>query len=131
MRSETLFKNDADRDAAGSLSSPPLGQPPLADEPGGAELGSAPAQGQPPHPGIGSAPKGQAHGIPMTDGTPLPCRQKNAEEYLRGNSQGVMAQYGGGMFGMQQHIHSAQPAPDEAEQAVRGLAEWREQAPYG
>lgn len=105
---------------------PPLGQPPQETF-GRAE----PDSGQTPHPDIDSAPKGEEHGVPMTDGTPLPCRQKNAEEFLRGRSQGVMAQYGGGMFGFQQHTRSAQPAPDDAGQAVRKLAEWREEAPYG
>lgn len=87
-----------------------------------------PAQSQTPHPEPETEPQA---GVPMTDGTPLPCRQKNAREFLRGNSLGVMQQYGGGMFGAQQHTHSAQPAPENAEQAVRALARWREEAPYG
>ena len=37
--------------------------------------------------------------IPMTDGTPVACRQKNAQEFLAGNVPGVMAQYGLGLFG--------------------------------
>ena len=37
--------------------------------------------------------------IPMTDGTPVACRQKNAQEFLAGHVPGVMAQYGLGLFG--------------------------------
>ena len=44
--------------------------------------------------------------IPMTDGTPVACRQKNAEEFLAGNVPGVMAQYGLGLFGPAQQQHS-------------------------
>ena len=40
-------------------------------------------------------PKARA-GIPMTDGTPAPCRQKNAESFLAGKTPGVMATYGPG-----------------------------------
>lgn len=75
--------------------------------------------------------KTKPHAVPMTDGTAVPCRQKNAAEFLKGNSPGVMAQYAPGLFSTQQHTHSARPAPEEDEAAVRGLAEWREQAPYG
>ena len=69
--------------------------------------------------------------IPMTDGTPAACRQKNAAEYLAGRSPGVMTQYGGGLFGAEQHLHSRKPAPDEDESGVLQLVEWREEAPYG
>ena len=69
--------------------------------------------------------------IPMTDGTPTACRQKNAAEYLAGRSPGVMAQYGGGLFGAEQHLHSREPAPDEDQSGVLQLVEWREEAPYG
>ena len=69
--------------------------------------------------------------IPMTDGTPVACRQKNAAEYLAGRSPGVMAQYGGGLFGAEQHLHSRKPAPDEDQSGVLQLVEWREEAPYG
>ena len=61
-------------------------------------------------------------GIPMTDGTPAACRQKNAAEYLAGRSPGVMAQ---------QHTKSPHPAPEEDESGVLQLVEWREEAPYG
>lgn len=70
-------------------------------------------------------------GIPMTDGTPAACRQKNAAEYLAGRSPGVMTQYGGGLFGAEQHLHSREPAPDEDQSGVLQLVEWREEAPYG
>lgn len=70
-------------------------------------------------------------GIPMTDGTPAACRQKNAAEYLAGRSPGVMAQYGDGLFGAEQHLHSREPAPDEDQSGVLQLVEWREEAPYG
>ena len=69
--------------------------------------------------------------IPMTDGTPTACRQKNAAEFLAGRSPGVMAQYGGGLFGAEQHLHSREPAPDEDQSGVLQLVEWREEAPYG
>ena len=49
--------------------------------------------------------------IPMTDGTPVACRQKNAEEFLAGNVPGVMAQYGLGLFGPAQQQHSRHPPP--------------------
>ena len=69
--------------------------------------------------------------IPMTDGTPAACRQKNAAEFLAGRSPGVMAQYGQGLFGSQQHTKSLHPAPEEDESGVLQLVEWREEAPYG
>ena len=69
--------------------------------------------------------------IPMTDGTPVACRQKNAEEFLAGHVPGVMAQYGLGLFGPAQQQHSRHPAPDEDTAAVLELVEWREDAPYG
>ena len=71
------------------------------------------------------------YGIPMTDGTPAACRQKNAAEFLAGRSPGVMAQYGQGLFGSQQHTKSLHPAPEEDESGVLQLVEWREEAPYG
>ena len=70
-------------------------------------------------------------GIPMTDGTPAACRQKNAAEFLAGRSPGVMTQYGDGLFGAEQHLHSREPAPDEDQSGVLQLVEWREEAPYG
>ena len=57
--------------------------------------------------------------------------EKNAAEYLAGRSPGVMAQYGGGLFGAEQHLHSREPAPDEDQSGVLQLVEWREEAPYG
>ena len=69
--------------------------------------------------------------IPMTDGTPVAGRQKNAAEYLAGRSPGVMTQYGDGLFGAEQHLHNREPAPDEDQSGVLQLVEWREEAPYG
>ncbi len=72
--------------------------------------------------------------IPMTDGTPVACRQKNAEEFLDGTVSGVMAQYGEQLFGTEQNTDSAHPAPEEPDPAKSGVLElvnWREDAPYG
>ena len=55
----------------------------------------------------------------------------SAAEYLAGRSPGVMTQYGGGLFGAEQHLHSREPAPDEDKSGVLQLVEWREEAPYG
>ena len=113
--------------------SPPLGREPDILLPGdpAAPGTQVPPQietpGQTPHPDTNSAPQG----VPMTDGTPAACRQKNAAEYLAGRSPGVMTQYGGGLFGAEQHLHSREPAPDEDQSGVLQLVEWREEAPYG
>ena len=102
---------------------PPLGsmplQPPAAPDTPGTQL---------PPPEL---PQPEKPGVPMTDGTPAACRQKNAAEYLAGRSPGVMAQYGQGLFGPQQHTKSPHPAPEEDESGVLQLVEWREEAPYG
>ena len=46
--------------------------------------------GQTPHPDTNSAPQG----VPMTNGTPAACYQKNAREFLAGDVQtSVMAHY--------------------------------------
>ena len=117
-----------------SRCSPPLGkQPDPTQPPGdpsapGTQLPPPEVPGNPPHPEPGSAPQA---GVPMTDGTPAACRQKNAAEYLAGRSPGVMTQYGGGLFGAEQHLHSLEPAPDEDKSGVLQLVEWREEAPYG
>ena len=90
-----------------SVVSPPLGaepgQPPVTEppEPG---RGSQQPPSQPDGPDVQLPPPEvpQPHpdcGIPMTDGTPAACRQKNAAEYLAGRSPGVMTQYGGGLRG--------------------------------
>ena len=107
-----------------SRCSPPLGKepepvqvPPQVEQPG-----------RTPHPGPDSAP----HGVPMTDGTPAACRQKNAREFLAGDVQtSVMAHYVPGLFSTGQHTHSAHPAPEEDTAAVQELVTWREDAPYG
>lgn len=84
--------------------------------------------GQTPHPDTGSTPQG----VPMTDGTPAACRQKNAREFLAGDVQSsVMTHYAPGLFSTRQHTHSAHPAPEEDTAAVQELVTWREDAPYG
>lgn len=65
-------------------------------------------------------------GVPVTDGTPAPCRQKNAASFLAGETPGVMAAYGQG------EREPGSPIPTlESEDTVRTLADWRRQAPYG
>lgn len=112
-----------------SVVSPPLGaipgQPPVTEppsQPDGPDVQLPPPEVPQPRPDCS---------IPMTDGTPAACRQKNAAEYLAGRSPGVMAQYGGGLFGAEQHTKSPHPAPDEDQSGVLQLVEWREEAPYG
>lgn len=111
-------------EAAGSRVSPALGkppeQPPVTEPP--ADPNSPDIQLPP--------PEVPAPHVQMTDGTPVGCRQKNAAEYLAGRSPGVMTQYGDGLFGAEQHLHSRRPAPDDPE-GVLQLVEWREEAPYG
>ena len=69
--------------------------------------------------------------IPMTDGTPAGCYQKNAEEFLAGDvGASVMAHYGEQLFGAQQHTHSRQPAPLDDEEGVEELVRWREENIY-
>lgn len=68
--------------------------------------------------------------IPMTDGTPAACMQKNAKEFLAGNTPGVMAQYAPGLFSTGQKRNSRQPAPDDPE-AVKELVRLREEETYG
>ena len=64
--------------------------------------------------------------VPMTDGTPTPCRQKNAASFLKGETPGVMASYGPG------EREPGGPIPTlESEDTVRHLRDWREEAPYG
>ena len=117
-----------------SRCSPPLGkQPDPTQPPGdpsapGTQLPPPEVPGNPPHPEPGSAPQA---GVPMTDGTPAACRQKNAQEFLAGKVPGVMAQYAPGLFSTLHHTHSAHPAPVEDTDAAPQLVEWRENAPYG
>ena len=118
--------------ANSTRNAPPLGsmplQPPAAPDAPGTQLPPPEVPGNPPHPEPGSAPQA---GVPMTDGTPAACRQKNAQEFLAGKVPGVMAQYAPELFSTRQHTHSAHPAPDEDADAVQQLVEWRENAPYG
>ena len=118
-----------------SRCSPPLGkQPDPTQPPGdpsapGTRLPPPEVPGNPPHPEPGSAPQA---GVPMTDGTPMACRQKNAAAFLAGDVQtSVMAHYAPGLFSTKQKLHSRHPAPDEDTAAVLELVEWREDAPYG
>ena len=97
--------------------SPPLGA--LPSQPDSPEV-----QLPPPEPDL---PPIQA--VPMTDGTPAACMQKNAKEFLAGNTPGVMAQYAPGLF-TEQKRNSRQPAPDDPE-AVKELVRLREEEPYG
>ena len=77
-------------------------------------------------------PQPEKPGVPMTDGTPMACRQKNAAAFLAGDVQtSVMAHYAPGLFSTKQKLHSRHPAPDEDTAAVLELVEWREDAPYG
>ena len=118
-----------------SRCSPPLGKEPepvqMPGDPAAPGTQVPPQVEQPgrtPHPGPGSAP----HGVPMTDGTPTACRQKNAREFLAGDvKSSVMAHYAPELFSTRQHTHSAHPAPEEDSAAVQELVTWREDAPYG
>ena len=96
-------------------------------------LGSMPLQ-SPAAPDTPSTQQTQPEkpGVPMTDGTPVACRQKNAAAFLAGDVQtSVMAHYAPGLFSTKQKLHSRHPAPDEDTAAVLELVEWREDAPYG
>ena len=78
---------------------------------------------QTPHPSPSCAPQGR---VPTTDGTPAPCRQKNAADFLAGDTPGVMATYGSG------GREPDSPIPTlENEDTVRDLVRWRQEAPYG
>ena len=118
-----------------SRCSPPLGKEPepvqMPGDPAAPGTQVPPQVEQPgrtPHPGPDSAP----HGVPMTDGTPVACRQKNAKDFLAGDVQtSVMAHYAPGLFSTGQHTHSRHPAPEEDTAAVLELVDWREESPYG
>ena len=118
-----------------SRCSPPLGKEPepvqMPGDPAAPGTQVPPQVEQPgrtPHPDTGSTPQG----VPMTDGTPVACRQKNAKDFLAGDVQtSVMAHYAPGLFSTGQHTHSAHPAPEEDSAAVQELVTWREDAPYG
>ena len=113
-------------EASCSRCSPPLGKEPDPVQP------PSPPDGpdvQLPPPEI---PPNEPSGVPMTDGTPMACRQKNAAAFLAGDVQtSVMAHYAPGLFSTKQKLHSRHPAPDEDTAAVLELVEWREDAPYG
>jgi hypothetical protein len=112
-------------EATGSRLSPPLGKPPEANT----ETTETEPQPQPaappratPHPGPQAAPQGTA----------VPCHQKNAADFLAGNTPGVMAYYD-----PDSPAPRAQNAPpqaaaptQESDDTVRHLVEWREEATY-
>ena len=108
--------------ANSTRNAPPLGsmplQPPAVPDTPGTQL---------PPPEL---PQPEKPGVPMTDGTPMACRQKNAAAFLKGQVPGVMAEYAPGLFSTEQRLHSRQPAPDDSE-GVQDLVDWREDAPYG
>ena len=112
--------------------SPPLGA--LPSQPDSPEVQLPPPEPDlpPPEPDLPppepDLPPMQA--VPMTDGTPVACMQKNAKEFLAGNTPGVMAQYAPGLFSTEQKRNSRQPAPDDPE-AVKELVRLREEEPYG
>ena len=109
-----------------SRCSPPLGKQPDPTQPPGDP--SAPGTQLPPP----ELPQPEKPGVPMTDGTPMACRQKNAAAFLAGDVQtSVMVHYAPGLFSTKQKLHSRHPAPDEDTAAVLELVEWREDAPYG
>ena len=109
-----------------SRCSPPLGKQPDPTQPPGDP--TAPGTQLPPP----ELPQPEKPGVPMTDGTPMACRQKNAAAFLAGDVQtSVMAHYAPGLFSTKQKLHSRHPAPDEDTAAVLELVEWREDAPYG
>ena len=122
MESLTPFIRHELEDAPGP-SGPPEETSSVVSPPLGAEPGQPPVT-EPPKPGRGSQqPPSQPDGpdvqlpppevpqprpgcgIPMTDGTPAACRQKNAAEYLAGPVAGghdpVRA---AGCFGAEQHL---------------------------
>ena len=104
--------------ASSSSVSPPLGSPPPDRMP----------EPVPPTP----EPAPPAGGVPVTDGTPLPCRQKNARDFLAGDVQvSVMTHYAPGLFSTRQRLYSKEPAPEKDLAAVEELTRWREDAPYG
>ena len=85
--------------ASSTRNAPPLGsmplQPPAAPDTPGTQL---------PPPEL---PQPEKPGVPMTDGTPMACRQKNAAAFLAGDVQtSVMAHYA-----VQHKAEAAQPPP--------------------
>ncbi|MGN0661817.1 MAG: hypothetical protein ACI4LE_01585 [Faecalibacterium sp.] len=114
--------------------SPPLGREPQIEPPSqpdnpGVQLPPPEVPGQTPHPGADSVPQS---GIPMTDGTPAPSRQKNAADFLDGTSPGLMA-----FYQPENNVVDARGVPprrarptQEDQETVLRLVEWREEATY-
>ena len=88
--------------ANSTRNAPPLGsmplQPPAAPDAPGTQL---------PPPEL---PQPEKPGVPMTDGTPMACRQKNAAAFLAGDVQtSVMAHYAPGLFSTSSSCTAASP----------------------
>ena len=110
----------ADKPEGGSQEIPVTLPPSAPDRPG---VQLPPPEIQTPHPSPANQPRAS---VPMTDGTPAPCRQKHAASFLAGQTPGVMASYGQGAR------EPDAPIPTlENETAIRSLVRWREEAPYG
>lgn len=120
--------------AASTRIQPPLGsaplQPPAPPDNPGTQVPPPefPLPAPAPHPSPDPLPSAD---IPITNGTPAGCFQKNASDFLQGQVPGVMAQYADGQFSFQQKSGSRQPAPENDAEAVQLLVDWREEAPYG
>ena len=109
----------------------PQDPPGTSGAPGASSSSVSPPLGSPP-PDRMPEPAPPAVGVPVTDGTPLPCRQKNARDFLAGDVQvSVMTHYAPGLFSTEQRLYSKEPAPEKDPAAVEELTRWREDAPYG
>lgn len=125
---------DRPQGPSSSMVSPPLGKEPELEPPSqpdnpGVQLPPPEIPGQTPHPGPDSAPRS---GIPMTDGTPAPSRQKNAADFLEGNTPGLMAYYqpeNNVVHAEDVPPRKARPIQEDPETVLR-LVEWREEATY-
>lgn len=101
----------------------PVTEPPAQPFPDAPRGPAAPPAPQTPHPSPRCTPQGSR---PVTDGTPVFCRQRNAAGFLAGNTPGVMAAYGAGGREPGSSIPTL-----ENEETVRELVRWRQEAPYG
>jgi hypothetical protein len=100
-----------------SRNSPPLGKPPEF------------LPSQPDDPNVQLPPPVPRQAQPVcTDGTPLAAHQKNAEDFLKGNTSGIMEAF------MPADAPDAPPqaaAPtQEDDEVVQRLVDWREEATY-
>ena len=109
-----------------SVVSPPLGagpgQPPVTEppkpgggapqppsQPDGPDVQLLPPEVPQPRPDL-RHPHDRWHLLP-------PVGRRTPPSFWRA-APGVMAQYGGGLFGAEQHLHSREPAPDEDQSGV-------------